>query len=492
MRINYWIVSVLTLLLLSGCSPFKQYSATDIREEYSDSGALLTRFESRSKTFGDEETRLPAKAKTDLNDPLTITQVIDITVSKNPNLQQAIHRIAQAKAMKDLADAAFWPVLGVYTEYTQGDAPSAYLFKTIDQRKLPPNSNFNDPGWFENYESGISARMNLFNGGRDFLGLSMSEQAVDISDLDRQSVENDLKARVISAFYDTLAAREFVEIAEESVASVSGQLRIIQVQYAGGGALKSDVLSLEVRLAQAKESLVMSRNSFKLLMASLANLMGIDPVELSQETGLLAKPGDMFINVPETYEEGLIYALSHRPELEKIRKQLIKTRMGVDAAKTGYLPRVDLMGKYYVDDPSMEYDRNRENWTAAVMFNWELFTGLSTKAGIRKADAVVRETLAADRQVTLGVKLDVKTSYLNLEAAEARYEVAASSVESAAESYRLVKEHYKGGMVTITRYLEAELDLNRSRIRSTAAYYDKIKAVAECARAIGKWVGQNQ
>jgi outer membrane protein TolC len=165
--------------------------------------------------------------------------------------------------------------------------------------------------------------------------------------------------------------------------------------------------------------------------------------------------------------------------------------MGLDAAKTSYLPSIDLMGKYYVDDPSMDYDRDRENWTAGVMFNWDLFTGFSTQARINKADAMVKEMLAADRQATLGIKLDVKNAYLNQEAAQARYEVAASSVDSAEASFQLVKEHYKGGAVTITRYLEAELDRNRARIRSTAAFYDQIKADADLARAIGKWAGRN-
>jgi outer membrane protein TolC len=94
--------------------------------------------------------------------------------------------------------------------------------------------------------------------------------------------------------------------------------------------------------------------------------------------------------------------------------------------------------------------------------------------------------IAADRQATLDIKLDVKNAYLKREASRARYEVAASSVESAEESYRLVTEHYKGGAVTITRYLETELDRNRSRMRAAAAYYDQIKANADLARAIGK------
>lgn len=485
------------LLLLAGCSPLKnfshsRYSAEAIRAEYGGISASSAKAATQTPANGTGTTQPPSTTKGRRNSPLSLSQAIDTAVSSNPSIQQAIHRIARAKAMKTMADAAFWPFVGVYTEYTQGDAPSAYLFKTIDQRRLPPDINFNDPGWFENWESGINARMNLFNGGKDLLEGRMAEQDVDISNLQRLAVTNELTAQVISAFFDILAAREFVQIAEESIATVSQQLRIIRVQYEGGGALKSDVLSLQVRQAEAREALVNSRNRLKLARAGLANLMGLDPSAFAEKRTLLVQTAEPRIHVPATYEEGIVSALSNRPELEKMRSQLVKFRMKLDAAQAHYLPSVDLVGKYYVDDPGLDYDRDRENWTAALVMNWDLFTGFARNARIQQSDAMVQEMLAADRETLLDIKLDVKSAYLDRQAARARYKVAASSVERAEESYQLVKTHYQGGAVTITRYLEAELDRNRARTRATAAFYDKIKATADLARAIGKWAGRNR
>ncbi len=492
-RYHLILLAVFLSAVVSGCGFSHQYSASQVRAEYADGSDPSARpvSDNQTRTTGKTAADKPSSSESqvEIDDPLPLSRVMEIAIANNPNLQQAVHRVAQARAMKALSDTAFWPAVGFYTEYMQGDAPSAYLFKTIDQRQLPQNINFNDPGWFENFETGLSARMNLFNGGRDYLGYRIAQQDVDISDLDRQTIINSLKAQVIAAFYDVLSASEFVDIAGASVATVSEQLRIIQVQYEGGAVLKSDVLTLKVRLAEAQEALVESKKRYKLAKAALAHLMGFDPAEDAKDLALTAQTAGITLDVPATYEEGIIYAFDHRPELEKIRKLLVKSRMGLDVSKTGYLPRIDVMGKYYVDDPHMDYDRDRENWTAAVMFNWDLFSGFSTRARIKKADAIVKEMLAADREAALNIKLDVKNAYLNLEAARARYDVAASSVDSAEESYRLVKEYYQGGAVTITRYLAAELDRNRSRIRATAAFYDKIKANAEFARAIGMLSG---
>ena len=477
------LLTVFLLVLSAGCGFSPHYSASDIRAEYAADPPHGMGAASPPATVYPVPS--PVAPAGELHVPLTLPRVIDIAIGNNPDLQQALARIEQARAVKDLSDAAFWPAVGVYTEYMQGDAPSAYLFKTIDQRQLPQNTNFNDPGWFENTETGIIARMNLFNGGKDFLASRMAAQEVDISTLERQAVVNDLKALVISAFYDVQSSRKFIDIAKMSVASVSEQLRIMQVRYQGGGALKSDVLTLNVGLARAKESLVETQKRYQLAKTALAHLMGIDQADISEDLEIETRAEGVFMDVPSTCEQGIIYAFAHRPELEKVRKQLVKSRLGLDTSKAGYLPRIDLIGKYYMDDPHMEYNQDRENWTAAVMFNWDLFTGFATRARIKKAHAVVEEMLAVDRKAALNITRDVKNAYLNLAAARARYEVAKSSVESAEEAYRLVTQYYKGGTVTITRYLDAELDRNRSRIRSTAALYDKAKANAEFARAIG-------
>ncbi len=429
---------------------------------------------------------------------LTLAKAIEIASENNPDRVQAHWRIEQARAMRAMADAAFWPKLSVYTEYMQGDAPSAYLFKKIDQRMLPSDVNFNDPGWFRNFESGLRGEMNLFNGFRDHLAIKAAQIDVEISRSSHTQVLNDLTAEVIKTYYDALAAKDFIGIAQASVETAAEQLRIVRVHYEGGAVFKSDVLSLEVRLAEAQEQLVSSRIRLRLVRAALAHLMGHDPSLLAgdaqAETDIEARTGAIQLTettwrpvIPEHYEDGLVLAMAQRPELLQAHKQVQKTRYGLFAARGAYLPRLDLMAAYYLNDPSMDYNLDRENWTAALLLTWDIFTGFSRSAGVSRADAMLRQMLAADHQATLRVQLDVKRSYLNLDEAVARHAVAERSKHSAEESFRMVREHYQGGAVPISRYLEAELDRNRTRIRSTAAYYDQIKANAEVARAIGMW-----
>jgi hypothetical protein len=50
--------------------------------------------------------------------------------------------IKKAEASVKKTEAVFWPRVTAFSELSAGDAPSAFLFKTIDQRKLPPDIDF--------------------------------------------------------------------------------------------------------------------------------------------------------------------------------------------------------------------------------------------------------------------------------------------------------------------------------------------------------------
>lgn len=465
---------IAALLVLSACAANDRYSYESIRAEYREFGA------SRKNSAATS----PAKtdASRPIAGPVSLAEAIRTALERNPDNQAAAARIRQAEAALDAAESAFYPTIRFYTEYTQADAPSAYLFKTIDQRELPPNTNFNDPDELTNFESGLAAQWNLFNGGRDILRRQMAQTGLSAARLDRQTVENALVASVIRAYYDALAARGFIQIAEESVQTVDKQLEIMRVRLEGGGALKSDVLSLEVRKAESEEERVRRGNGHRLALNALANVMGVPP----NPPPRLAQNGRLEMTMPDA-AAGLDYALANRPDLRRIRERVRQSRMGVDAARAGYLPAVDLRAQYYLDDEDAAYDLDRDNWQVALVLNWNLFTGFRTRSAVREASARLSETLAMDRKTDLGLRMDVKNAYLRLSEAEARLRVTRRGVAAAEESLDLVRRQFTGGAVPITRFLEAELDRNRAKIRETAARYDREKALADIGRAIGFW-----
>ncbi len=469
---------LLAAATIVGCASEQAYHYDTIKTQYAELACPLN----------PPQSAVTSPATCARNSQLSLQDVLTIARANNPDLLMAVARIERARAMLEKSAAPFFPQVSVYTEYLQGDAPSAYLFKTIDQRKLPPDVDFNDPGWFENYESGVSAGINLYKGGRDSLNRRIAETGLTISELDRDSIENQVMAMAIGAYYDVLAATSFTSVALESVDTTRSQLRVMQVRFESGGALKTDLLSLEVRMAETEEILVQSRNRQRLAKAALAEILGVEP---GVPFGLVEARARA-VNVPEDQFEALNYALTHRPELASMHEKLRQSKMAVDATRAGYLPQLDFLTRYYADDPEMKYSSDRDNWTAGLYLNWNIFDGFATKSERAEALSQLQETMAADRKTLLAVKFDVKKAYLNLNEARERLKVARANVTTAEETFRLIKRQYDGGSANITRYLEAELAFNRAKMRETAAYFDREKARAQIARAIGYWTGSRQ
>jgi len=469
MKKNRYALLIISILLISACQPLKNNKS------------FIPTLTCNIKTAYYH--KVPENSHEDIHLPLTISSALHLAIKNNPDARIALTRIEQARANLCASNASFYPTVNFYTEFVNGETPSGYLFKTIDQRKLPPNTNFNNPGWFENYETGIKVQYNLFSGGRHMLQQRMAEDGEKVAQMDKVSIENELMASVVNAYYDTLAANDYVQIAKESVSTVEQQLRLMKVRFEAGGALKSDVLSLEVRLAQAKEILVQSNNQHQTALSVFANLLGFSP----DSPVAPSKTSDLTINIPESYTKGFQTALDNRPEIKKIKQLIDQGQMGIHAAQAGFLPQVDLFTHHYYDAWNMGYHAKRRNWTAGAMLNWNIFDGMYTQSQVKKATALHAELLESYRKTILNIRLDVKNAYLNLDAANARLTVARSSVENARESFSLVKKQYEGGSVNITRYLEAELDRNRARIRATAAFFDREKGLANIARATGLW-----
>ncbi len=421
------------------------------------------------------ETWLPSGA-------LTATGAVRLALARNPDLRAAADRVVQARAMLDGTTAAFLPRVSADATYLHGDAPSAYLFKRIDARRLPANVNFNDPGSFSNIEGGLGLQWNLWNGGRDVLARWSADTGVQTAKLARDAAINVLVMTVVTTFLDVRAAEELLVADDASVKTVEAQVAESRVKVAGGGALLSDLLSLEVRLAEAREQRLRSETASRLALAALRALLALP----ADATITLADSTYAAEGLPETTAEALVEAYRSRPEAAITRRAVERARIDLAAARRAYLPRVDVVSRFYADVPSVHDSVKDPNYIVAVALSVDLFDGGAREAAIRRATSIVDELTESDRAALLAIARDIETTYLRLGEARARYQVAAQAVGAAEESLRLVAVQYRGGGATVTRYLEAEGAQARARTTRIQAALDVDRATVEAQRAMGR------
>lgn len=416
-------------------------------------------------------------------EPLTLASALQWIRERNPQVALGWAHLRQAEAAVAQGRAAFLPQLQLEAGYLRADAPSAFLFKTIDARSYVPGTDFNDPGTFDNFELGVGMGWNLYAGGRHRQGLEMARIGRLQAEVGLTQVHHQLQAAALDLWFSARIAFEQQRIADSAIDLLHAQLAEAQHRFEEGTLLKADLLSLKVRSAEAQEHALRAQHGVKMARLGLAALLDVAEPELPT-LALGTEEGDPS-RLPADLPTALAAAFQSRPELEQMRLQLAQGELRVEQAGASRRPSLDLIARTWADDDALNFSDSEANWSLGLLASWPIFDGGQT--GAKKAAAVAQLSAlrAQERALLNRVRQEVEGAYLRSIEASAREQVAASASELALESLRLVQLQHEAGAATVTRYLEAQQMATAAQMRQVQARFDRRRALAELSLAMG-------
>ena len=417
----------------------------------------------------------------------TLEQAIDYAIANNPDLQIAIERISQAEAQLGVAMSAFYPEVTARVSYQHSNNPAQVFSMIVAQRDFNANSitDINNPGYRQNFRPEIIGKMSLFRGGQDYYNSKAAELGIDAAELERSAVHNALIEAVTASYYSYLASLEAQKVAEDSISAIASQLKHTKLKYEAGTVLKSDVLSLEVKSAEAQEAKIRAANGIEISKTSIANLLGLSSYQafrVAASSSILIKP-----KLTGPFNDLIELAMTQRPEIKAAAKQVEIAQAKLKSEQGAYLPKADAYVSYGQNSQNPGFSSSKENVTAGVTVEMALFSGFNTQQRVHAAERKAAEARETERKTKLAIEQEVRIAFLKLEEAEARLHVAEASVRSADEALRLVDEERKAEIVTVTRYIESEAARNKAQSNIIAAHYDALSAEAALKKAIGEW-----
>lgn len=415
--------------------------------------------------------------------PLTLPQAIDYALANNPELGIMQARIDQAQDQLGLAMANYYPQIKAGIAYQHTNNPAEAFAMIIAQRRLNfAGTDFNHPGGVDNFREQVTASYSLYRGGQDSHQVQAAELGVAASELDQAAVRNRLVSHITAAYYGQLAAVAAQQVSERSVAAVQSELDQSNKRYQAGTVLKSDVLSLQVQLAEAQEAQIQAANAVEMANTMLKTLVGMPANDFLaiKETLAQALPKN-----PPKFDALLTQALAQHPELQAAAKRVAMAGQQLAASKGAYLPRADAYASYGFNNNSPDFDTDRDNVTVGMQVEVDVFNGFATQAKVKKAEHELAAAQEALRQQRLQIENAVKSAQLQLQEALNRADVAVASVQAAEEALRLVNEQRQAGVVTVTRYIEAEVARDKAHTRQISARFDALTAEANLKQATG-------
>ena len=429
-------------------------------------------------------TAVPHAAFGEGGPPLTLDECVRAGLSGNKSLLAETEKVEAAKAGMMKATSAFLPKLDLSETYMHSNNPVMAFGAKLNQGRFTladfAVNNLNNPAAIDNYNSRAQLTQPIFNGGKEWVGLKSAGLGLEAADMGLSRSRQETVYRAVQAYYGVVLAGEYVKVAEKSLETTEGHVKLAQSLFNQGMLVGSELLLAKVHLAEVKEMHIRARNRHATAKAVLNNVLG-----RPQDTEFIPAEPLKYVEFPGTLQSFLDEALKARPDLTGMGKGVESMEAGVEMAKTDYLPNLNFIARYDLDD-RRPFGGRGESYSLLGVVSWNVFDGLMTTGSVREARANYNRTAHMYDSMKDGVLLEVREAYNSTDEARQRIEAARTAVEEGEEALRIVKKRFESGMAKTMDVLDAETALTRARTNNIQALYDYNVSVAALKLAVGR------
>ena len=128
---------------------------------------------------------------------------------------------------------------------------------------------------------------------------------------------------------------------------------------------------------------------------------------------------------------------------------------------------------------------HNNQWFVIFGMNWNIFSGLDTKAALSQAKLKVQQLQEQHKDMNEQVQLDVQNAYLKIKETVDRIRTTETAVTQGEENLRLNRERYREQVGTATNVIDAVTLLTKTRVNFFNARYDHQLAKAQLLWAVG-------
>lgn len=405
---------------------------------------------------------------------ISLETAIDYALENSFAILQAKERIEEQYGLVLEVGSGVLPALSLNTSYSEQD------------EDLLGFEEANEDDW----RVALQVRQALYAGGRLRASIRAQDALEQAALYDLQTQVEATIEDVKTRYYDVLLARDTISVEEENIELLKEQLDNTESRFEAGSVSNFDVLQAKVSLANAQPALIRARNDFRVAEAELKKAVGYvkgqDYITKSPRyTGELDAP-------MKDYElvQSLTAAMQNRPELRQLSLIAEASEEGVDVARAGYRPTVDLVGSYEYrrsyDSADDAFDDPEDGWFVGVESTWNIWDGRATKGRVVQAKSQLRQDELNLSETRLAVEVEVRRAISELQGSAELVIAAREVTGQAEEALRLANERYTVGSSTFLDTLAARVALTEARNNELQANYSYLVSTVKVQRAIGE------
>jgi outer membrane protein TolC len=403
-----------------------------------------------------------AEVSPDQGTVLNLQKCIAIALEKHPSLRASAGAVKAYESKVGQARANYYPQLNLSAGY-QRIGPTA------------PAGESPDP--YNEYSTGVSLGMTLFDFGKTSTGVKIQDLSLEASRADYDDVAAQIVLNVKNAYYNLLQTQRNRDVAVDTMKQFQQHLDQANAFFRIGTKPKFDVTKAEVDLGNAKLNVLKAENAVRAARIILKDAMGVpENADFPIVDNLAFQKSDMQLS------EILNAAYSNRPDLRSVTAKRQASASSIDLAKKGYYPTLSGSAGYAYSGTDFPLG---SGWNAGATLSIPLFTGLSTKYQVEEARANLEVLKANEDSTRQAILLEVEQAYLNVQDTAEQISIAEMTVQQAKDNYDLASGRYRTGIGNPIEVADATITLNNARANLNTALYNYKIAQAALEKAIG-------
>lgn len=403
----------------------------------------------------------------DLPVRLTVEQAISAALSDNRSLKISSLEEQAADARYKTTDAVFLPQAGLsYSAMTTNNPLDAFGIrlqqKTIGAADFDP-ATLNHPGATPDFMTSFDLRQPLINMD-DFIQRKAARTQTEIYRLKGQRTKELIIFETRKAYMHLQLAYQAQNVTEDALATAQALYRYTHDRVQQGLLNKADELNIQVQVRTTESSLAQARSQVGNTSDYLSILMG-RPLGPTYSIDSTTAENDQAGRSDTALSED-------RADLSAMKRGIEASNLMVRSAKLSALPRLNAFGSYQLNDSRM-LGFGAGAYLAGIRLSWDLFNGNSirnkTRTLMLEKDRLTEEyALYKERSI-----VELNATRRQLADAAFRIGQQQTSVSSAAESYRILKDRYEQGLSGSTDVLLAQTQLLQQRLALAQAVFDR-------------------
>jgi NodT family efflux transporter outer membrane factor (OMF) lipoprotein len=415
-----------------------------------------------------------------------LTALITRAAAANLDARQALARIDEARAQRDIVAAAQWPSLGVnagaQVDRLSQSTPTGALFSKVGQ--FPGLSGVSIPNPYDQYQLGFDASWEVDLFGR-------VRRSVEAAKADTSASVEDSRAVLITTLGDV--ARSYIDlrgnqakrrIVEETLATEEDLLDLAQQRRQAGLSSAVDVVRAAAERASAQAQLPAIDHQITLDINALSRLLALDPGALRPELDVdLAAP-----LIPPRVPIGLPADLARRrPDIRAAEARLHAATARIGVAMGDLYPKLTLSAGGGLQAQSLTA---LTQWASRFLaagptVELPIFEGGRLRASVRLRDAEAKEAALAYQSTVLSALHEVDNALSAYGDDQARGRSLAEAVARNQDAAQMARQRYSSGEGDFIDVLDAE----RTRQQNAVLLADETTAISTDLVALYKALG---